>query len=308
MSRQREAERQSALLCALFAAAEVPRCAPAAAAGPRVLSQSGERSCKGQGDVARDAQDASGTVANAGFAEQHERLQRGIGAYRANAAGIAERALAAAYPTLTALVGPQDCAALARALWRASPPQRGDLAQWGQDLPEFIEARRDLDTWPYLADCARLDAAIQRCEAAADAAPEPHTLALLAEQPSEALMLRLLPSVQLLASDWPIATIHAAHAGDFQEPGAAARMLEAARAAVAGRQAESVVVARAGWRAIPRPVDSPCLRWMRSLQTGGCVAEALAQAGAEFDFNAWLLQALQQHWIWKAEAALAPGA
>lgn len=272
MSRQREAERQSALLSALFTA---------------------------------DAVD------NATFGEQHERLQRGLGAYRANAAGIAERALAAAYPTVTALVGPLDCAALARALWRASPPRRGDLAQWGQDLPEFIETRRDLDAWPYLADCARLDAAVQSCEAAADATPEPDTLAMLAEQPPEAIALRLLPSVQLLASDWPVATLHAAHrhvpSGDGGGRALDPESLASARCAIAERRGESVVVGRAAWRALPQAVDAPTFAWMRSLQAGADLAEALANAGPGFDFEAWLLQALRQQWLWKACGAPTPG-
>lgn len=268
MSRQREAERQGALLRALFVA---------------------------------------DTAENAGFSEQHQRLQRGLGAYRTNGDGIAERALAAAHPTLAALLGPQDCAALARALWRASPPLRGDLAQWGQDLPEFIETRHDLDAWPYLADCARLDAAVQRCEAAADAVTEPDTLAMLAEQPPEALTLQLLPSVQLIASDWPVATLHQAHryASCGEDSGRAADLesLESARRAIAERRGESVVVARAAWRALPHAVDGPTFAWMRSLQANASLAEALRQAGPRFDFETWLLQALQRQWLWKAVRA-----
>lgn len=261
MSRALEAERQSALLDALFAAR-----APAASA-------------------------------LTGLRESGERLQRGLGAYRANGSSIAERALAAAYPTLHALVGSEDAAALARALWRSAPPRRGDLAQWGRELPEFIEAQRSLDPWPYLADCARLDAAVQRCESAADAEVERDTLALLAEHPPEALRLRLLPSVQLLASAWPIASLHAA-----QQPGAPADALERADAAVTLRRGECVVIARAGWRARPSPIDAPGFAWMRALQHGASLADALAQAGADFDVNAWLIQALQQGWLWKAEA------
>lgn len=261
MSRALEAGRQSALLDALFSAR-----APAAGA-------------------------------LTGLRESGERLQRGLGAYRANGSSIAERALAAAYPTLHALVGSEDAAALARALWRSVPPTRGDLAQWGRELPEFIEAQRSLDPWPYLADCARLDAALQRCEAAADTEIERDTLALLAEHPPEALRLWLLPSVQLLASDWPVASLHAA-----QQPDAPAEALERADAAVTLRRGERVVVARAGWRARTCVVDAACLAWMRALQQGRSLAEALARAGAGFDVNAWLVQALQQGWLWKAEA------
>ncbi|MBA3590054.1 putative DNA-binding domain-containing protein [Methylibium sp.] len=308
MSRQREAERQGALLGALFAPAEAPRLAERVAADTLPPAPPGNRSRDGHSDAAGDAQGPGGTLWNAHIAERHERLQRGLGAYRGNAAGIAERALAAAYPTLTALVGPQDGAALARALWRASPPLRGDLAQWGGDLPEFIEAQRGLDPWPYLADCARLDATVQRCEAAADAAPEPATLTLLAEQPPEALVLRLLPSVQLLASDWPVATLHVAHR-HTQPDGSALDMdaLECARVAIGERRGESVVVARAAWRALPHAVDAPTFAWMRSLHANATLAQALVQAGPDFEFNAWLLQAVQQQWLWKAEALPSPG-
>lgn len=232
--------------------------------------------------------------------ERDLRLQRGLGAYRANATGIAERALAAAYPTVQALVGPEDFAVLARALWRASPPRRGDLAQWGHELPAFIEAERDFDPWPYLGDCARLDAAVQRCESAADADLERETLALLAERSPESLRLRFVPSLQLLASDWPLATLHAAHQdrGDVASDHAFAPVREA----LAAGRGESVVVARAGWRAQVIVLDVASHAWMRALHDGRSVADALAAAGDDFDFNAWLVRALQQAWLWKAEA------
>ena len=232
---------------------------------------------------------------SARLAEQGARLQLGLEAYRAHAAATAERALAAAYPTLLALVGAEDFARLARALWRDAPPQRGDLAQWGQDLPTFVEAQADLAEWPYLGDCARLDAAIVRCEGAADAVLDRDTLGWLAEHAPDTLRLRLAPAVQLLASRWPVAALHAAHRHD----GDAA--VAAVREALAAGNAESVVVARTGWRAEVTPVDAPVFAWMQALQARRTLAEALQRAGPEFDFNAWLLQALQRGWLWKAE-------
>lgn len=243
-------------------------------------------------------------AAQARLAEQGARLQRGLAAYRANAASVAERALVAACPTLRALIGAQDFARLARALWRHAPPRRGDLAQWGHELPAFIEAQRDFDEWPYLADCARLDAAIQRCESAADAALERDTLAWLAEHPPAALRLCLLPSVQLLASAWPVATLHAAHQRDSAcEDGDA---FAPARAAIAQRCAESVVVARSGWRATLTVIETPQCAWMQALQARASLADALQAAGRAFDFNAWLVQALQRGWLWKAELIATP--
>ncbi|MDP1789437.1 MAG: hypothetical protein Q8L12_02600, partial [Methylibium sp.] len=66
-------------------------------------------------------------------------------------------------------------------------------------------------------------------------------------------------------------------------------------------QAESVVVARTGWRADVTPVDAPVFAWMQALQARRTLAEALQRAGREFDFSAWLIQALQRGWLWKAE-------
>lgn len=236
--------------------------------------------------------------------ERDHRLRRGLGAYRANATGIAERAMAAAYPTVQALVGAEDFAVLARALWRASPPRRGDLAQWGHDLPAFIEAEADFDPWPYLGDCARLDAAVQRCESAADADLERETLALLAERSPESLRLRFVPSLQLLASDWPLATLHAAHQdrGELAGHIASDHAFAPVREALSAGRGESVVVARFGWRAEVTALDVASHAWMRALHDGRSVADALAAAGDDFDFNAWLVQALQQGWLWKAEA------
>lgn len=256
----REAERQGRLLAALLAPADAPATLP-------VLRETGDRRV------------------------------RGLAAYRANAGSLAERALAAACPTVQALVGDEDFGVLARALWRAAPPRRGDLAQWGRELPDFIEAERDFDPWPYLADCARLDAAVQRCESAPDAALQRDTLALLAEHPADALRLRLMPSLQLLSSAWPVASLHAAHHAGGDADAAFAPV----RAAIAARQGESVVVARDGWRARVTVVDAGTWAWMDALHAGRAVADALSAAGDGFDFNAWLLLALQHEWLWKAE-------
>lgn len=240
--------------------------------------------------LARDAPPPSG------LREQGGRALRGLGAYRANAAAIAERALAAAHPTVAAMLGAEDFAALARALWRASPPMRGDLAQWGGALPAFIEAERDLDPWPWLADCARLDALVAACEAAADATTERETLALLATEDPAALQLRLRPGVQVLASAWPLATLHEAHHGRAGDDGMAG-----VREALAAGRGECVVVARDGWRARVGTLDAPVFAWMQALLCGASLADALQAAGSDFSFDTWLVQALQQGWLWRAE-------
>jgi len=232
-------------------------------------------------------------AAEAGVHERGERQRRGLSAYRANAASLAERALAAACPTAAALIGDENFAMLARAVWRESPPARGDLAQWGAALPTFIEAQRDLDPWPWLADAARLDLAVRACEAAADADVDAASLALLAEHEPAVLGLRLKPAVHLLASAWPVASILAAHRRDGGVD------LEALRAALDDPRPQHVVVARPRWRAEVAAVDASTFAWMQALQSDASLAEALdaTEQLAPFDLNGWLVQALQQDWL-----------
>ena len=50
------------------------------------------------------------------------RKRAGLAAYRANAGALAERALAAAVPTVAQLLGDESFAGFARAFWTAHPP------------------------------------------------------------------------------------------------------------------------------------------------------------------------------------------
>ena len=228
------------------------------------------------------------------------RLEAGLAAYRANAAAHAERALAAAFPTLQQLLGEASFAALARAHWQADPPLRGDLAQWGAGLPAFIADAAPLaDDTPYLADMARLDWAVHQAEQAADtdagqatdtqAGPAVPGLPLLAAIDPQRLRLRLQAGTALLASAHPIATIWLAHHGERDGDDAFAP----ARAALAARQAESALVQRRGWRATVRAIAPAEARFTQALLHGEPLHAALQSGGADFDFETWLIAALQ---------------
>lgn len=238
----------------------------------------------------------------AGVRERGERQARGLSAYRANAGALAERALAAACPTVAALIGDEDFAMLARALWRESPPRRGDVAQWGAALPAFIEAQRDLDPWPWLADVARLDLALRDCESAADVELDRGSLALLAERDPADLQLHLKPTVQVVASAWPVASILAAHRRDGGPD------LDTLRSTLDDPRPQQAVVARTHWRAEVTVVDAPTCAWMAALRAGVSLAEAIdaAEQAGPFDLNAWLVQALQRDWLAGASARPRP--
>jgi hypothetical protein len=219
------------------------------------------------------------------------RAERGLLAYRANAGASAERALAAAYPTVRLLLGDANFAALARALWHAQPPQRGDLAMFGDALPAFLAASPQLADEPYLADCARLDWALHCADQADDGADAPAGLQHLADTDPSALQIDLRPGTVLLASSWPVATIWHAHRATDPD------RFAAVRSALAGGRGERALVWRHGWRGQVQALADTDARFVRALLDGQSLAQAIDGAGAGFDFEAWLLQALACGWL-----------
>lgn len=221
------------------------------------------------------------------------RAERGLAAYRANGAASAERALAAVFGSVQAMLGVDDFRQLAREFWRAEPPQRGDLAEWGAGLPVWLAAHTQLAAWPYLADCARLDLARHDCERAADAVLDVASLALLESADPAQLRLLPMPGMTVLRSPWPLAAIHAAHQLQADTDAAFA----AVREAIAARRADTVLIARRGWRAEVHRLSDTDAGWMDDVLAGASLAVALDRAGADFDFGAWLAAALREPWL-----------
>ena len=251
----------------------------------------------------RDAPDA----VLAGWMRESTQVGAGLQAYRANAGAHAERALAAAYPTLQQLLGDESFAALARAHWQADPPLRGDLAWWGAGLAAFIADAAQLAAEPYLADMARLDWAVHQAAQAADA-QDVQGLSLLAALDPQRLRLRLQPGCALLVSAFPVATIWRAHHGSVggddshgDDGHDGDDRFAAARAALAARQAESAWVQRQGWRVQVRALPAAEARFTRALLQRLPLADALQAAGADFSFETWLIAALQSGAIAAAE-------
>lgn len=211
---------------------------------------------------------------------------RGLAAYRTNAGATAERALAAAFPTVQPLLGDEAFAALARAFWQQQPPQRGDLAEWGEALPAFIAGDAQLAGEPYLADVARLDWAVHAAAHAADA-PAPAGLERLATDDPATLHLRLAAGTTLVDSPHPVVSIWHAHRAT------GADRFDAVRAAFAAGRGEVALVRREGWPVRVHAVDAATARFTATLLQGGPLGAALAAAGAEFDFTAWLVDALR---------------
>ncbi len=226
---------------------------------------------------------------------------QGLAAYRGNAAAIAERALAGAYPTVAALVGEETFNHLARDIWQQQPPACGDLGEWGAALPAFIAEQASLASEPYLEDSARLDWLVHAASRAADEPTATPPLERLGEYPPDALQLRLRAGCALLASAWPVAAIWQAHQGHpAQQPPHAnpdGERFAAVRSAFAAGAHEAAFVWRDGFAVRVEPLDGATAAFVGAVLQGQTLAAALDAAGEHFAFDRWLVQALQQRWL-----------
>lgn len=237
------------------------------------------------------AGDAPPQALDAWLRERGPRARRGLQAHRAHAAALAERALASFFPTVAQWLGPPAFAAMAQAFWQACPPVRGDVAQWGGALPDFIAAAADLAAEPGLPDLARLEWAVQQADMAADAGEAGTGLDLLATADPLGLWLQLPPGTAVLSSPHPVATIWLAHRS------AAADRFAPVRQALAQGGGEHALIWRQGWRAQVHLLTDHAACFTRAVLAGRPVGQALHDAGPAFDFEAWLLAALRQGWL-----------
>ncbi len=224
---------------------------------------------------------------------------RGLQAYQANGHGLAERALAAVYPVQAALLGENSFSALARAYWHAQPPRRGDLSQWGGQLPGFLRASPQLLAEPYLGDVAELEWALHRCADAADLEPAPDTLALLVDHDPAGIELLLAPGSAVLTSAWPvvsIVTVHQQPEPDFASLGEKLHQ----------HHAEQAVVWRAGYRPQLREGLAGEVPLLQALLRGESLAIAF-EAAPDLDFARWIELALHSGLLLGARLRMAGG-
>ena len=272
-----------------------PASGSAAAAAPPPIEGWGLEARRQQRLLQALWQPASSAALAGWWRQSPGRAARGLAAYRANGLAVAERALAAAYPTVAQLLGDEALAAVARRLWRAQPPQRGDLACWGRGLAEALAADPALDDWPWLADVARLDLAVADAEQAADAPEAAPDLQALAGPDAGAARLCCVPGLAVLRSRWPLVTLWQAHQAGSDTP------LAQAQQALQAGQAQNALVWRRGWRAQVLPLGEADVVFTAAVLAQQPLAQALAAPAAaghaDWSFEAWLLQALAQRWI-----------
>ena len=210
---------------------------------------------------------------------------RGQKVYQANGHALAGSALRAAYPVVAQLLGDESFDALARALWHAQPPQRGDAAQWGGTLANWVQASDQLAAEPYLADVAAVEWALHRAVSAADGAMDSASFALLTKHDPADLLLLLSPGCATLRSDWPVVSIVNAHLHHRPTVAQAGQLLR-------GGAREDALVWRSGLQALVREAQPGEAALVAALLAGHTLGDALDQA-PDLDIGAWLPMAVQ---------------
>jgi hypothetical protein len=220
---------------------------------------------------------------------------RGLKTYQANGHALAERALRAAYPVVAQLLGAESFADLARALWHAHPPVRGDLGLWGEQLAQFMQRSVQLQGEPYLGDVARAEWAVHRCASAPDAQARPESLPLLTAHDPAQLHLEFAPGTAAICSQWPVASILLAHldgVSDFTAVGGLIR----------NRVAQDVVVWREGLRPRLRQALPGEAVYLHACLGGSPLGPGLEAAPA-LDFAVWFPQAIHSGLVLGVECA-----
>lgn len=193
-------------------------------------------------------------------------------AYRANVYGNWSNALGAACPVVRKIVGKEFFEGMVREYSRVHPSRSGDLNEYGAELPAFVAAFPHTQDLPYLPDVARMEWLVHRAYYAADAAPfDLNSLSSVPPERYSEMRITLAPACALLASDWPLARIWAAHQ-DGREG-------EAAVDLAAGP--DRILVARPGWRAEVCSVGRGDFRFLEAALAGGPLAAALEAAASE---------------------------
>lgn len=134
--------------------------------------------------------------------------------YRNNVTVGLTDALAANFPVVRELVGPEFFSAMAREFLRSHPPRLPIMALYGDDLADWLSAFPPVASLAYLPGMARLEALRRHATHAADAPPLDATI--LAAIPPERLgELRLQPhpSARWMTDAQPVLAIWNRHNG-----------------------------------------------------------------------------------------------
>ena len=205
--------------------------------------------------------------------------------YRGTLGANREKALAAAYPVLQTLVGPEFFAALSDAYGSAHPSTSGDLNRFGSAFETFLRAFPHVAAYPYFPAVARLEWLLH-CVHHAPATPalDAAELSELSLAEIDALQLTLRPVSRLYCASTAAVSVWQAHQTESHAP-----FPESVD------HPEWAVVARPQWKPLVLSLSEAGFTILDAVHQGYCLGDALdrgLEINRDFDFavnlKAWL--------------------
>jgi hypothetical protein len=195
--------------------------------------------------------------------------------YRNNVMVSLIDALEARFPAAKRIVGEEFFRASALVFARANPPRSPLMMTYGDEFPDFIETFAPAAEIAYLADVARVEAARTRAYHAADALPlKLSDLAGVEADNLAELRFELHPSLEIVASAFPVVTIWAINAG------------EVAFAPIEDWRGEDALIIRPAFEVEVRRLPAGAAAFLQSLKAGDPLGEAAGIAlGSNPDFD-----------------------
>jgi len=228
-----------------------------------------------QQDFARALRDPDLAVPQGVASHNSDAPQDRFAVYRNNVMVGLAGALNARFPVTRKIVGEDFFKGAARLFAAAHPPRSPLMMFYGDGFPAFLAGFEPAREVPYLADVARLEAARTRAYHAAGADPlTPAALCGVALDPLAGSRFTLHPSVEIVASTYPIVTIWSMNSGEMD------------LAPITDWRGEDALVSRPGYDVEVRRLPSGAKTFLQSLTAGnplGAAAEAALAANASFD-------------------------
>lgn len=215
--------------------------------------------------------------------------------YQRNLLASARRALEINYPTVKQLIGDEMFGYVSDSLLYQNPPQCADWGEWGELLPAILRSNDNLDEYPYIPDCARLDHLLHQSERAENAEFNMASLGLLEATCLNGIGLTFSPSTFLLDSSYPLIEIFKSHeeSGDLYLRKAQEKLQQK-------NFHQYILVTRPRFKAQFQALTEAEHTWFHHVLSGHSIGRSLDLIeGETFDFTAWLPKLVKTHTITK---------
>ncbi len=223
-----------------------------------------------QTDFAASLSNPDATVPK-GFVGSEQRLN----VYRNTVAVSLSDALGQTFPVVKQLVGAEFFAGMAQVYIRQSKPATPILFEYGETFAPFIKTFSPAEELPYLGDIAALEYAWLQAYHAADA--EPVAIDVLVNVPEadlDMITFKMHPSMHLLTSPWPVASIWQAHQGALEPNLSTLQMAP-----------EQILIIRPKLDVEVSVLSAPAYAFAAALASGSTLGAACANLEAMEDFE-----------------------